>query len=234
MTASVYSNTILIGHTSLEVGDDSMGCVFGDFIPTDNYYKFVQKSVWNFWAENKLEYKKWNSLNINVQLENGYFLHPKGGYTFDDAEEFPDDKKRIDIAGLFRHVIEDFIQEDPPRPFVEEPWEIITIQQKILFEQELQKEIKKTSSSFFNVFKSTTKHILADYECSAICKNGGKDEILFSIHHNNGSNNHYALVHLTFKGKVEENIVFPLTILFDSFDSFKLKKMYPDKAEWEE
>jgi hypothetical protein len=99
-------------------------------------------------------------LNINVQLENGYFLYSIGGYTFDDAEELPDETKRIDIAGLFRHVIEDFFQAVPPRPFVEEPWETITIEQKLLFETELQKEIKRTSSSLFDIIKSKTKHIM--------------------------------------------------------------------------
>ena len=234
MTASVYSNTLLIGHTDLRVGDESMGCVFGDFIPTDNYYKVVQKSVWEFWSTNKPDYKKWYSLNINVQLENGYFLYPIGGYTFEDVEELPDETKRIDIAGLFRHVIEDFFQTDPPRPFVEEPWETITIEQKLLFEAELQKEIKRTSSSLFGIIKSTTKHVLADYEYSAVCKSGRIDDILFSIHDNNGSGKSYALVHLTFSGKTEEDTVFPSTTLFDSFDNFKFERMYPDKAEWED
>jgi hypothetical protein len=57
MTASVYSNTLLIGHTDLQVGDESMDCVFGDFFPTDNYYKAVQKSVWEYWSTNKTNYK---------------------------------------------------------------------------------------------------------------------------------------------------------------------------------
>lgn len=232
MTASVYSNTTLIGYTDLQVGDESMGCVFGDFIPTDNYYKFAQKSVWDLGSTTKPDYKKWHSLNINVKLENGYFLYPIGGYTFDDAEEFPDEKKRIDIAGLFRHVIEDFFQTDPPRPFVEEPWETITIEQKILFDTELQKEIKR--SSLFGIIKSTTKHILADYECSAVCKNGQADDILFSIHNTSESDKCYALVHLTFIGKTEDNTEFPITTLFDSFDAFKFERMYPDKAEWED
>jgi len=233
MTASVYSNTLLIGHTDLQVGDEGMGCVFGEFIPTDNYYNFVQKSVWEFWSD-KPNYEKWDALKINVQLANGYFLYPIGGYTFDDVEEFSDEPKRIDIAGLYRHVIEDFFQTDPPRPFVEEPWEAITIEQKLRFEEELQNEIKKPSSSFFGIIKSTSNHILADYECSAVCKSVQADDILFSIHNNNGSDKIYALVHLTFRGKTEENSVWPSTTLFDSFDNFKFERMYPDKAEWED
>ena len=234
MTASVYSNKLLIGHTDLQVGDASMGCVFGDFIPTDNYYNFVQKSVWEFWSTNKPNYEKWDALKINVQLVNGYFLYPIGGYTFDDVEELPNEAKRIDIAGLYRHVIEDFFQTDPPRPFVEEPWETITIEQKLRFDAELQNEIKKPSSSFFGLIKSTSKHILADYERSAVCKSGQADDILFTIHNNNGSDKDYALVHLTFSGKTEENPLWPSTTLFDSFDNFKFERMYPDKAEWED
>ncbi len=234
MTASVYSNTTLIGHADLQVGDKSMGCVFGDFIPTDDYYKLVQKSVWDFWETNEPDYKKWHSLNINVQLENGYFIYPIGGYTFDDAEELPDETKRIDIAGLFPHVIEDFFQADPPKSFVDEPWETITIEQKILFDTELQKEIKRASSLLFSIVKSTTKHVLADYECSAVCKNGQADDILFSIHDNNGSDKCYALVHLTFSGRTEDNTAFPITTFFDSFDAFKFKRMYPDKAKRED
>lgn len=234
MTASVYSNTTLIGHANLQAGDESLGYLFGDFIPTDNYYKFVQKSVWDFWTATKPDYKKWHSMNFNVQLENGYFLYPIGGYTFNDAEQLPEETKRIDIAGLFRHVIDDFFQTDPPRPFVEEPWETITIEQKVFFDTELQKEIKKTSSSLFGILKSTSKHILADYECSAVCKYGRADDILFSIHNTNGSEKCYALVHLTFSGKTEYNPAFPITTLFDSFDAFKFERMYPDKAEWED
>lgn len=233
MTASVYSNKLLIGHTELQVSDVSMGCVSGDFIPTDNYYNYVQKFVWEFWSTNKPDYTKWHSLNINVQLENGYFLYPIGGYTFEDVEELPNEPKRIDIAGLFRHVIEDFFQTDPPRPFVEEPWEAITIEQKLSFETELQKEIKKPTSSFFGLIKSTSKHILADYQCSAVCKSIQSDDILFTIHDNTGSDKNYAWVHLTYSSKTEENPLWPATILFENFDDFKFQRMYPDKVEWE-
>jgi hypothetical protein len=230
MRATVYSNTLIIGHTDLKVGDESIGCAFGNFIPTDDYYKFVQKSVWEFGSTNKPDYKKWHSLNINVQLENGCFLHPIGGYTFDDIEELSGETIRIDIAGLPRHIIEDFFQSDPPVTFLEDPWTTITIEQKFLFEGELQMEIKKAS----RLVKSTGKHVLVDYACSAVGKSIQSDDMLFSIHDNNGSDKCYALVHLTFRGKPEEDPRFPLTRLFDSFDAFKFKKMYPDKAEWED
>jgi hypothetical protein len=233
MKATVYSNTLIIGHTHLLVGDESMGCLWGNLTPTDDYYKFVQKSVWEFWSTDKPDYKKWYSLNINIQLENGYFLYPIGGITFDDVEELPGETIRIDIAGLFPHIIEDFFQSDPVVSFIEEPWITIDIEQKLLFEAELQKEIKK-AIGYGESIQSTTNHILADYKCSAVCQSMQADDILFSIHGNNGSDKSYALVHLTFSGKQEEDPQFPFTILYDSFDAFKFKRMYPDKENWED
>lgn len=84
-----------------------MGCVFGDFFPTDSYFKDIQKTVWEFWKTDKLDYKRWNSLRFNAQLENGYFLFPIG-YKFDDIPELPNEPKKINITGLDRHVIEGF------------------------------------------------------------------------------------------------------------------------------
>ena len=78
----------------------------------------IQKSVWEFWGTNKPNYKKWHSLRLNAQLENGYFIYPIGGYTFEDSEELPDEPKRIEIAGVFRHIIEDYFKSTSPKPFV--------------------------------------------------------------------------------------------------------------------
>ena len=106
--AKIFSHKELIGTTELTVGDEGMGCVYGDFIPTETYYNTIQKSVWAIWATNKPDYKKWHSLRLNAQLENGYFLFPAGGYTIDDIQTLPNEPKRIDIAGLDRHILEDF------------------------------------------------------------------------------------------------------------------------------
>lgn len=232
MTANIYSNNLLIGHSDLKVGDENMGCVFGEFIPTDYYYKYIQQSVWEFGSTNKPDYNKWHALNFNVQLENGYFLCPLGGYTFEDVKEYPNESKRIDIAGLHRHVIEDFFLENPARPFVEEPWETILIDQKIVFEKELKREIKKNSNLFFGLIKSGG-HVLDGYECYALCKSGQADDILFTVHKKDDSKNHFALVHLTFSGTIEEDPKWPRTQFFESFDEFKHDRMYPDKVDWE-
>jgi hypothetical protein len=230
--AKIYSHEELIGTTELKVGDESMGCVYGDIIPTDAYYKTIQKNVWEFWATNKPDYKKWYSLRLNVQLENGYFLFPAGGYTISDLQELPNEPKRIDIAGLDRHVMEDFFLQETPRPFLEEPWYQIDIKQKIGLEDELSEEIGLTEKSLFGFFKNSSKHFLAEYEFSALATYRCNDDVLFAVR-KNGFDKNFAVIHLTWKGKKEVDN-FPATDFFTDFDEFKLARMYPDKAEWED
>ena len=209
-----------------------MGCVFGAFNANDSYFKDIQKSVWEIYSTNELDYKKWNSLNFIVQLENGYFLNPKGGFTIEDLPDFPNEPKRIDIAGLEERIIENFFLQETARPFIEEPWETITIEQKITFEDELNKEIGLANRSFFDIFKSNKeKHILADFKFSALCKYGSSDDILFGVE-KQGFDKQLAVIHLTWKGKTElEN--FPKIIFYKDLDEFKYLRMYPDKVEWE-
>ncbi|MBC8109512.1 MAG: hypothetical protein H7Y04_00470 [Verrucomicrobia bacterium] len=141
--AKVYSHTNLIGTAELQLGDKSMGCVYGELLPTDYYYNNIQKSVWEFWKSSNPDYKKWHSLRFNVQLDNGYFLYAAGGFTFDDAREFPNEPKKIDIAGLDEYVIKEFFLQEEPTLFVKKPWHILSIHQKIAFEDELKKGIGK-------------------------------------------------------------------------------------------
>ena len=232
MKASIYSNTHLIGYTDLQVGDESMGCLCGEFNPTSNYFEIVQQKVWQFWASDKPNYSRWNALRFNVQLENGYFLNPMGGYTIEDMIELTDEPKTIQIAGVFRHVIDDYFKTQPPLPFVEKPWVVIDINQKIYLEDELQKEIKQKENSIFDfVF---AKHALTGYNCSAVCKTIQSDDVLFSIYCDKNSDADFALVHLTFSGKKESSAKWPATTFFEGFDDFKFSRMYPDKAEWED
>jgi hypothetical protein len=233
MKSSVYSKTMLIGHTELKVGDISMGGVYGEFIPNDNYFKYIQKKVWDFWTTRTPDYKIWESLRFAVQLENGFYLHPMGGVTFDNIREMPNEPIRIDIAGLSSQIIDDFLASDSSRLFVENPWVTISIEQKIAFEDELQKEIGKKGGLLSNLFKSDSRHLLTDFNCAALCKNESNDDVLFSIYDSKGSDKNFALVHLTWTAKNESNPKWPATILYDTFDSFKYEKMYPDKTEWE-
>ena len=231
MKATIFSHKDIIGTTDLEVGDFSMGGLFGNFYPNEIYFNKVQKYVWKFWASPKVNYEEWNSLNFNVQLENGMFLMPVGGITFDDIEEQKSEPKRIDLAGIDTKIIEDYLITVPARPFIEEPWEAISIDEKLAFEIELSKETN-TSGSYLNIFNPKRgKHILSEVAASAFCKDSTADNILFEIH-SKVLEQRFALVHLTWSGK-SESPKFPQTELFADFDEFKHSRMYPDKTEWE-
>ncbi|MCZ8217065.1 MAG: hypothetical protein O9262_12535, partial [Cyclobacteriaceae bacterium] len=169
MKAKIFSHRQLIGTTDLQVGDKTMGGIFGGFVPTKIYFDRIQKSVWEFWQTNKPDYKKWCSLRLNVELENGIFLFPQGGYTIDDIKELPDQPKRIDIVGVDSRILKDFLLTNPPRPFVEEPWNELQIDQKTGFEDELKKELGIGDKSFFDFIDKPERHILFDSEFSAFC-----------------------------------------------------------------
>ena len=232
MKAKVYSYRQLIWTTELQVGDETMGGVFGDFVPTEYYFDKIQKSVWEFWQTNKPDYKKWYSLRLNVQLESGLFLFPEGGYTIDDIKELPNEPKRIDIVGVDSKVIQDFLQTNPPRPFVEEPWNELQIEQKIEFEDELKKELGIGDKSIFDIIKTSKRHILFDSQFSAFCHDQRNDDVLFEIRKPEFEKQ-FALVHLTWTSKKERE-GYPNTTLYSDFDDFKYSKMYADKAEWED
>ena len=232
MNAKIFSHRQLIGTTDLKVGDETMGCVFGDFSPTESYYDKIQKSVWEFWQTNKPDYTKWYSLRLNVQLENGLFLCPCGGYTIDDVQELPDEPKRIHIVGIDYCIIEDFLLTSSPKIFVEEPWAALEIGQKIAFEDELKKELGLSDKSFSDFLSKPTRHILFDADFSAFCHDQRNDDVLFEINKPN-LDKRFALVHLTWTGKKEKD-GFPSTILYSNFDDFKYSRMYANKGKWEE
>jgi hypothetical protein len=234
MQAKVFSNEFLIGTADLKLEDESMGCVYGEFVPNQNYFDKVQKVVWKFWETNKPDYKEWYSLRLNVQLENGYFLYPIGGYTIDDIEDLKDEPKRIDIAGLYRHVINDFFKSDKPKELVGKPWYYVSIEEKIAMENELKKELGvKAEKSFFDIFKGAQdNHVLLDFDCSALCRDQRNDDVLF-VTHNQTSDNGFAVVHLTFTGKKERKN-YPRTNFYSEFEDFKSQRMDVDISEWED
>jgi hypothetical protein len=230
--AKIFSHRQLIGTTVLQVGDESMGGIFGEFTPTEIYFDKIQKSVWEFWQTNKPDYKKWYSLRLNVQLENGLFLFPEGGYTIDDIKELPNEPKRIDIVGVDSKVLQDFLQTNPPRPFVEEPWNELQIEQKIGFEDELSKELGISEKSFFDFLSKQEKHVLIESEFSAFCHDQRNDDVLFEFK-KQGIDKKFALVHLTWASKKEKE-GYPKTTFYSDFDDFKYSRMCSDKAEWED
>ncbi len=232
MLTKIYSNKILIGKADLSISDDSMGVLSGEFIPNNDYLA-IREIIWKFNSTNDKDFDLWKSLRLNVQLENGYFLHSIGGISIWDVQELKDEKIDIEIAGVFRHVIDDFFKTDPPRLFVEEPWEDLTIDQKIAFENELKKEIGIDKGLINRLIGSKKKHVMTEYDFSALCTSGMNDNVLFSIHSSKNFDFDFALVHLTWKQKQEAGN-FPKTDFYKDFDDFKYNKMIPDKIEWEE
>lgn len=232
MKAKIFSHTQLIGTTDLQVGDETMGGIFGEFVPTALYFDSIQKQVWGFWQTNKPDYQKWYALRLNVQLENGIFLFPQGGYTIEDIKELPNEPKRIDLVGVDSKILQDFFLTNPPRPFTELPWHELQIEQKIAFEDELKKELGVEDRSIFDFITNPTRHILFDSELSAFCHDQRNDDVLFEIRKPN-LDKQFALVHLTWRGKKEKE-GHPNTTFYSDFDDFKYSRMYADKAEWED
>jgi hypothetical protein len=230
--AKVFSHKHLIGTVDLQVGDGSMGCVFGEFLPNENYYNDIQKSVWKFWGQDR-DYQKWYDLRFNVQLDNGYFLYAAGGFTFEDIPEFQDEPKRIDIAGIDGHVINDFFLQETPRSFVVEPWSEITIEQKLALEDELRRELGvdyKSALRLDSIHPKSEGDVLTGFEISALCKDQRNDDVLFVT--GKGFEKLFTVVHLTWSGRVESK-GYPLTEMYDTFDDFRQSRMYADKADWE-
>ena len=229
MKATIYSHKTIIGTAELQIGDESMGGVFGQFIPSDNYYNDIQKYVWEFWATNKPDYEKWHSFRFNAQLENGFFLFPYGGYTFEDSPDFPDEQKRIDIAGIDINLLS--FSKDT----LIKPWSTIDIGQKISFEDELNREITPAKSFFdFLLFDKKDTHILVGAEVSTFAKYGPNDDVLFAAN-KKGEKNTLAIVHLTWiSRKKEHSNYFPATHFYLDFNDFVERRMKPDNKEWSE
>ena len=210
-----------------------MGCVYGEFSPNQNYFVKVQQYVWRFWETNKPNYQEWSKLRLNVQLENGYFVYPIGGYTIEDIEDLQEEPKRIEIAGLYRHVIDDFFKSDKQKELVGKPWYYVPIEEKIAFENELKKELgEKVGKPIFDIFKKPNNHVLHDFICSALCKDQRNDDVLF-VSHSQNSDNDFAVVHLTWTSRKEYKD-YPRTDFYKDFYEFKRRRMDIDISEWED
>ena len=221
MKAKIYSHKNLIGEADLKVADESMGGLGGVFEPTKNYIE-VQK-VFQTHQYNQNRFENLEKIRLNVQLENGLFLLPIGGILIGDCEELPNEDLEIDISGVFRFVIEDFFnREQATDEIIEQPWELITIEQKINFEDELRKEIGS---------KKDLKHPLAKYEFSAVAKSMFNADVLFAMI--GDKDNDHVVIHLTWKGSLETTDGFPQTEFYTDFHHFKYYRMYPDRNEYE-
>jgi hypothetical protein len=160
MIGFIYSHKRLIGTTDFKHSFGSMGHIYGDFTPTDEY-ESIKKEVQEFCTATKRDYEKWYSLRFNVQIENGYFIFPIGGYEIFDFPDFPNEPMEFHIAGIDFHIYEDYFENS--KQFLIAPWEKLSIEQKIDLEDELFREIGETNTSF-----------------SALAKHGFKDDVLLS------------------------------------------------------
>ena len=129
-------------------------------------------------------------------------------------------------------ILQDFLQTNPPRPFVEDPWNELQIEQKIAFEDELKKELGINEKLFLGIIRKPEEHILLNNEFSAFCHDHRNDDVLFEIRKPEFEKQ-FALVHLTWTSKKEKE-GYPITTFYSDFDDFKYSRMYADKAEWED
>jgi hypothetical protein len=222
MEANFYVQETLIGTVTLRVIDGSMGVIGGTLIPTDAYSPF--RSIFR---ESEGKYTvQLVSLRLNLQLSNGCFIYPIGGFSIIDIPEFSDEIT-LDILGVCRYIMADYF-ESPEKPgFLEEPWETISVTQKILLENELAAEIGTSNGA------STSPHILTTYKYSALGRCSTNDDVLFAIHHPT-ADFQFAVVHLTWRGNTENNSRWPITSFYVDFEEFRRTVMLRDKADWEQ
>lgn len=227
----IYSYDKIIGSAKLEAGDLSMGGLYGDFNPNQTYLAQIQQHAWEFLNTNGQNLKEWQALRLNIQLENGLFLLATGGPMIEDSEELPEEPKKIHLAGVDTKIIEDFIIENPTTAFVEYPWEAISIEKKLAFEDMLYKEIDSSGSIVDYLRSHSTNTILKGATVSAICINVNSSQVLFEIQ-SKKIDQRFALI--AFKQSDRDGTRLLKGIkLFNDFDEFKDLKMYRDRNEWE-
>ncbi|WP_217607244.1 hypothetical protein [Chitinophaga sp. GbtcB8] len=129
MEANFYAQEVLIGTVTLRIIDASMGVIGGTLIPTNAYSPF--RSIFQ---ESEGKYtEQLVSLHLNLQLSNGCFVYPIGGFSIVDLPEFPNEITS-DILGVYQHIMADYFEGQGNPDFLEEPWESISVTQKILLE----------------------------------------------------------------------------------------------------
>lgn len=107
MEAKVFSRNIHIGTVNLEVGDYSMGGLYGIFTP-NVYYNEIQKQVQNFNKVDDKDFQIWNSFDFKVELIDGYILQPMGGIVIEDFEEMLGEPIEIELAGVACDIIDKY------------------------------------------------------------------------------------------------------------------------------
>lgn len=210
----VFSRKLHIGNAELRNTLSGMGAMYGKFFPNENY-QYIRKEILD-WNESRGAdfHQRWRDLRFNAQLESGYFLFAIGHFSVDDFENCSDDELFLSLAGVLPCV---FIRSNEPddstvkeRQFLSEPWRKITIEEKIAFEDELEKEIGLPRLYNKEIWNTPNNHPLAQTEFSALAKNSLTNEVVFSIHgeptiirENRKVSAFIAVVNLTWSSKKE-------------------------------
>lgn len=221
MRATLFSNELNIGTCELKIGDASMGCLYGELVPNENYSK-VRDSILQFNNSSRPDYNVWESLRLNVQLETGYFLLAQGGYNISDTLNFPD-PLRIDIAGVNLKILE------LPADYFTGPWSSLSIAEKLGLENELRKEVQPHDSALKRLFDN--EHLLSNATYSAFARFAPSDDVLFEVY-DAKTNFQFAVVHLTWTGKRERWPHYPSATYYTDLDDFKIRRMISDNEEY--
>ena len=136
--------------------------------------------------------------------------------------ELQDEPLEIALAGILPDVFDDALRKvgiyvvSDKKEFLPLPWQKISIEEKIAFEDELKKEIALTQNYIPSLFKEKANHKLAKTGFSALAKNSENDDVVFSIH--GDAKEFIAVVHLTWSGKKEKDTRLQWTNLYQSLE----------------
>ena len=106
MKANIYSHQHLIGEVDLQIGDYTMGGLYGVFTPTDFYIKKIQKTLWLFNNTIEKDFSVLKSLKLKVQLEDGNEIEGVGGITIEDYPEMCNEPIELWILGVDTSLID--------------------------------------------------------------------------------------------------------------------------------
>lgn len=230
MKGFFYSNKLFLGE--LDYANEfqnnkteiCMGGICGDFSPNENYDSiraeiqdvnsflfdgYAQNSRLKNRAEIESYWEKWYSFNFNVQLENGYFLCPAGGYEIYDYREFPDVPLQVRTAGIHSHIFRDYFVRN--KPFLNENWRAITIDEKFAIEEKYRTETKLVKKlSFYRDY-------LRDPKFGALAVNVKNGKVLYATE--NTGTDYFAIVDFNRRDEQKN----PSFEFFNCFEDF-LKK----------
>ncbi|NIG55311.1 hypothetical protein [Chitinophaga sp. Cy-1792] len=220
MKATLYSHTTALGTIALKNIDASMGVVGGILTPNGSYFRY-QRIFRDCHGTHNFEI---TDLGLNIQLENGCFLHASGGYSIHDIPEFPDEIT-VHVVGsnyfnIFSSLTEDVL------PFVHSVWTTITVETKMDLEEELEKEIR-----LFRRKKQFSHHPYANYRFYALARDERNDDVLFYAI--GKGNIKFVVIHLTWIGQAETDPTWPSANWYLNWEEFA-ERMEEDAEGWEE